>query len=138
MNVRKVLIVDDEPHVIRILRLILEREGYRVETANDGNEALEKMEGYEPDVLISDIQMDGMDGRILCRTARERYPLRTFLILVMTSMTAMEERGWVRDLSNTEFLEKPLSPRQLVARLAHHFFAAPADMEMNHARSGTG
>ncbi|HUW38530.1 MAG TPA: response regulator [Rhodocyclaceae bacterium] len=133
MKPRKVLIVDDEPHVIRVLRLTLEREGYRVETANDGNEALEKMAGYAPDVLISDIQMDGMDGRTLCRTARRRYPLRSFLILVMTSMTAMDERDWVRELSDIEFLEKPLSPRQLVARLARYCFAPPGDLEIDHA-----
>lgn len=127
MMPKKILIVDDEPHVIRILRLMLEREGYRVETANDGHEALGKIDAYAPDVLISDIQMDGMDGRTLCRTARQQYPDRVFLTLVMTSMTAMEERSWVRDLPNTEFLEKPLSPRQLVARLATYFSTMPAE-----------
>ena len=125
MTPKKILITDDEPHVIRILRLMLEREGYLVETANDGYESLEKMAGFAPDVLISDIQMEGMDGRELCRTARQRYPQRVFLILVMTSMTGMDERSWVRELPNIEFLEKPLSPRQLVARLATYFASLP-------------
>jgi DNA-binding response OmpR family regulator len=77
-------------------------------------------------VLISDIQMDGMDGRTLCPLARRTYPGHAFLILVMTSMTALDERAWARELSNTEFLEKPLSPRQLVARLGRHFAALAA------------
>ena len=133
MTAHKILIVDDEPHVIRVLRLTLERAGYLVQTAADGHEALGVMAGFAPDVLLSDIQMAGMDGRELCRIARQRYPERQFLILVMTSMTAIEERGWARDLANTEFLEKPLSPRQLVARLATYFAAAGAATEHNHA-----
>jgi CheY-like chemotaxis protein len=121
MNKRTILIVDDEAHVIRVLRLMLERSGYTVVSASDGKEALEKMAGRRPDAMVSDIQMAGMDGRELCRTVRARYPDEPFLILVMTSMTASDERDWVRQLANIEFLEKPLSPRQLVARLATSF-----------------
>ena len=132
MKPYKIMIVDDEPHVIRILRLALEKAGYAVASANDGNEALGAFAGFAPDVLISDIQMAGMDGRELCTTVRQRYPEQRCLILVMTSMTAMSERSWARDLSNTDFLEKPLSPRQLVARLATHFAALDAAPESTH------
>jgi CheY-like chemotaxis protein len=121
---KTILLVDDEPHVIRVLRLMLEREGYTVVSANDGNEALEKMSAARPDVMVSDIQMAGMDGRELCRTTRARYPGERFPIFVMTSMTASQEREWVRELANVEFLEKPLSPRQLIARLTTYFAAA--------------
>lgn len=121
MNKRTVLLVDDEAHVVRVLRLTLEREGYEVATAGDGNAALAAMAGKRPDVMVSDIQMAGMDGRDLCRAARARWPGEPFLILVMTSMTAADERSWVRELPNVEFLEKPLSPRRLAARLAEHF-----------------
>lgn len=126
---KNILLVDDEPHVIRVLRLMLEREGYQVASANDGNEALEKMAAGRPDVMVSDIQMAGMDGRELCRTTRTRYPDESFPIFVMTSMTASEERAWVRELANVEFLEKPLSPRQLIARLTTYFAAAAAKQE---------
>ena len=129
---RKILLVDDEPHVIRVLRLMLEREGYEVASANDGNEALEKMAAGRPDVMVSDIQMAGMDGRELCRTTRARYPDERFPIFVMTSMTASSEREWVRALANVDFLEKPLSPRQLIARLAT-YFASATQPENTHA-----
>ena len=132
MNKRTILIVDDEPHVIRVLRLMLEREGYAVATAADGGEALDKIAAHRPDVLVSDIQMDGMNGRELCQTVRARYPDELFPIFVMTSMTAAEERDWVRSLAGVEFLEKPLSPRQLVARLSAHF-ATAAEPETLHA-----
>ena len=133
MNKRMILLVDDEPHVIRVLRLMLEREGYEVASANDGNEALEKMRARRPDVMVSDIQMAGMDGRDLCRTTRARYPDERFPIFVMTSMTASGEREWVRELANVDFLEKPLSPRQLVARLAAHFANAAPQLENTDA-----
>ena len=133
MNKRTILLVDDEPHVIRVLRLMLEREGYEVASANDGSEALEKMSARRPDVMVSDIQMAGMDGRELCRTARQRYPDDPFPIFVMTSMTASGEREWVRELPNVDFLEKPLSPRQLIARLATHFAHAAPRQENTHA-----
>lgn len=129
MSKRRILIVDDEAHVIRVLRLMLEREGYLVDGAADGTEALAKMDAQLPDVLVTDIQMEGMNGRELCRAARARYPGNRFLILVMTSMTASEERVWVRELAQVEFLEKPLSPRQLVARLAAHFAATATQQE---------
>ena len=121
MTAYRILLVDDEPHVIRILRLTLEREGYEVRSANDGREALGVLETYEPEVMISDIQMAGMDGQELCTTARARYPERRFLIMVMTSMTAIEARGWASALTNTEFCEKPLSPRKLALRLSAYF-----------------
>ena len=124
MTQRHILLVDDEPHVTRVLRLALEKAGHAVTVAHDGHAALACMAQRVPDVLISDIQMDGMDGRTLCPLARTTYPEHDFLILVMTSMTALEERNWARELRNTEFLEKPLSPRQLVARLAKHFATA--------------
>jgi CheY-like chemotaxis protein len=133
MTKRTILIVDDEAHVIRVLRLMLERAGYDVLCASDGHEAMAMLAGARPDAMISDIQMAGMNGRDLCRTARERYPDEPFLILVMTSMTAAEERTWVRALPNVEFLEKPLSPRQLVARLAVHFNACSSGPETLHA-----
>jgi len=91
------------------------------------------MAARRPDVMVSDIQMAGMDGRELCRTVRTRYPDETFPIFVMTSMTASQEREWVRELANVEFLEKPLSPRQLIARLTTYFTNAAATQENPHA-----
>jgi DNA-binding response OmpR family regulator len=79
--------------------------------------------------------MAGMNGRDLCRTVRERYPDDSFPIFVMTSMTASAEREWVKGLAHVEFLEKPLSPRQLVARLAAYFASAPTKQETPDANA---
>lgn len=125
MNKKSVLVVDDEPHVTRVLRLALEREGYDVTTACNGVEALGKLQEGLPDAMITDLQMPKAGGRTLCESARRLYPAKDFLILVMTSMTAWEEREWVARLANTEFLEKPLSARRLTARLASYFNEQP-------------
>lgn len=115
---RRILLVDDQPHVVRVLRLTLEREGYTVEVAGNGAIAIEQIRMQAPDVLITDIQMPVMTGEALCRTIHAEFPQRAFPILVMTSMTERDNRKWAGEIPNTQFLEKPLSPRSLVSTLA--------------------
>jgi len=116
----RVLIVDDEPHVMRVLSLCLTRAGYEVDQAMDGAAALEMINARAPDFLITDVHMPGMGGEQLCRAIHAQFPDRRFPILVMTSMTARENREWASRIPNTEFLEKPLSPRSLIDRLGRH------------------
>lgn len=113
-----VLIVEDEPHVVRVLRLALEREGYRVESVTNGEAALASIEAAPPDLLITDLQMPRMGGDELCRTLHEQLTARQFPILVSTSRPETEHRQWSREIPNLTFLEKPLSIRKLLARLA--------------------
>lgn len=118
---KRILIVDDHPHVIRVLKLSLEREGYCVESACDGNDAIARIRLASPDVMITDLCMPGMGGQALCQAIQTELPERRFLILIMTSMTAKDERDWTSKFANLEFLEKPLSPRRLCTRLAEYF-----------------
>ncbi|HOY02949.1 response regulator [Zoogloea sp.] len=115
---KRLLVVDDEPHVARVLRVSLAKDGWSVETARDGAEALRAIANNPPDVMITDIQMPGMGGEELCRELHASLPHRPFPILVMTSMTARDQRDWARDLGSIEFLEKPVSPRRIAALLA--------------------
>lgn len=118
---KRVLIVDDEPDVTRVLKLSLRSRGYEVESLCDPCLALEKVRTFAPDVLITDLQMPGMSGRQLCERIEAEMPQREFLILVMTAMAARENREWVARIRNAEYLEKPLSPRGLAARLDAYF-----------------
>ena len=77
---KRILIVDDEPHVVRVLKLALERAGYLVDQAGDGKEALEYLQRSEPDVLITDIDMPRMTGRELCTHIDKELPDRSFQI----------------------------------------------------------
>jgi CheY-like chemotaxis protein len=117
----KILIVDDEPHVLRVLKMSLEKVGYSVEVAANGREALEKIQRETPDVLITDIHMPVMDGEELCRIIEQTMPDRQFLIYVLTSRTEIEHREWSRQIGNLRFMEKPVSIRDLTEKLAQNF-----------------
>jgi CheY-like chemotaxis protein len=120
---RRILIADDEPHVIRVLKLSLDRCGYRVETAPNGEDALERVRQSPPDLLISDIQMPRMSGEKLCECIDTELPDREFPIIVMTASTFVSESHWSRQHRNLVLLEKPLSVRRLLALVGTLFCA---------------
>ena len=117
----KILIADDEPHVLRVLKLSLEKEGYAVETCSNGKEALQRLEQSHPEILITDIQMPLMTGEELCKHINQHMPERKFLIFVLTSRTEIEHREWSRDIPNLLFLEKPVSIRNLLDKIEGYF-----------------
>jgi CheY-like chemotaxis protein len=118
---KKIVIADDEPHVLRVLKLSLEKEGYAVDTCANGKEALARLEQEYPDILITDIQMPKMTGEELCLHIERHMPDRNFLIFVLTSRTEIEHREWSREVHNLLFLEKPVSIRNLVEKLDGYF-----------------
>ena len=117
----KIMLVDDEVHVLRILKVSLEKQGYQVETFNNGLDALEALSRTKPDVLITDIQMPRMSGEELCYQIEEKYPDREFLIFVLTSRTEMEHREWSARIDNLKFMEKPVSIRNLLNQPSEYF-----------------
>jgi len=121
MSAKRILVADDEFHVIRVVKLFLERAGYVVDTVPNGQEALESILRDPPDALLTDISMPRMTGQQLCMELQKQLPGRTFPIFVMTSMTEREHRDWTQKLPATTLLEKPVSMRVLVAALARHF-----------------
>jgi CheY-like chemotaxis protein len=126
---KRILIADDEPYVVRVLKLSLERAGYQVESASNGKVALERLHADPPDVLITDIQMPVMTGKELCARIQAELPQHDFLIFVITSRTEVEHREWSSQLDNMMFLEKPISMRNLLAKLDEYFARAVATGE---------
>jgi two-component system, OmpR family, alkaline phosphatase synthesis response regulator PhoP len=118
---KKILIVDDEPHVTLLLKQFLERTGFSVNTAANGEQALNRIAEQPPDVLITDAQMPKMDGIELCETIISRHPDRLPLIIMMTSRTDKHIRVWAEDHSRVLLMEKPLSMRRLAAQLTQYF-----------------
>lgn len=111
---KKILIADDEPYVIRVIKLKLINAGYEVTTASNGLEALEKIESLRPDVLISDINMPKLSGKELCFRSMPLKQEKEFLTIVITSSIEKADRDWVHSLEKTVFLEKPFSPKALL------------------------
>ena len=118
---KKILLADDSPSVRRVISMSLEMEGYEVESVCNGEEALQKLAISHPDVLITDISMPKMNGRELCHSIHNEYPERQFRIYVITANVGRDEREWVSQISNIDFLEKPVSPRRLQSQLADYF-----------------
>ncbi len=124
-----VLVVDDEPKVLRITRLSLEKMGYRVETANDGQEALERLREEPFDVLVTDINMPRMSGEELCLALQAECIDEGLLVFVATGRTGDHHRAWAGDLANVELMEKPVSLRKLVARIGERLACAAGALE---------
>ena len=126
MNAKRILIADDEPHVLRVIELFLRREGYEIEAVRDGQQALESILRRPPDLLITDVNMPRMTGTALCLELKKQLPGREFRIIVIASMAESEPRELVADMPGVSFIEKPLSMRSLVAMLAKLFATSPA------------
>jgi two-component system, OmpR family, response regulator MprA len=112
----KILVVDDEPAVRESLRRALELEGYELELAADGSEALERLESDpEPDAMILDVLMPGVDGLEVCRRIRaagSRLP-----VLMLTARTQVEDRVEGLDAGADDYVTKPFALDELLARV---------------------
>jgi len=118
---KRILLVDDEPMVLRVMRGALEREGFQVDIAVNGEEAWAKMAESCPDVLVTDIEMPRLSGRDLCQRIQRELPDREFPIFISTSLTALEHREWSKHISRLVFLEKPISIRKLRGEISKFF-----------------
>jgi chemosensory pili system protein ChpA (sensor histidine kinase/response regulator) len=115
-----VMVVDDSLTVRRVTQRLLVREGYRVVTAKDGLEALEKLADERPVVLLSDIEMPRMDGFDLLRNVRSDPRLADLPVVMITSRIAQKHRDYAAELGVDHYLGKPYSEEELLAIVARH------------------
>jgi two-component system sensor histidine kinase/response regulator len=113
----RILIVDDTEHARRINGAVLSREGYELEFASDGAEALEKVAAFQPDVILSDVVMPGMDGLEMCRAIKKNPLQRHIPVILLSSLDRKEDIVHGLDEGADEFLPKPANPRELCARV---------------------
>ncbi len=114
---KTILVADDEPFVLRSLEFILKKEGYRVVTAVDGQEALEKAKAERPDLCLLDIQMPRMDGNQVCRHLREDPERKNTYIVMITAKGQEADRQNSLDSGANEYFTKPFSPRKVITRV---------------------
>ncbi|OPA79525.1 DNA-binding response regulator [Paenibacillus selenitireducens] len=110
----KIMVVDDDPHNVELVKLFLEQEGLEVVEAADGVEALEKLDTIKVDMVILDIMMPNMDGWELCEKLRELYDF-PLLMLTAKGETSQKVKGF--ELGTDDYLVKPFEPIELVVRV---------------------
>ena len=110
----RILIVDDDPHIREVLRFALAREGFTVDEAENGAQALERFEQAPPDLVVLDVLMPELDGTEVCRRLRQRH---TTPIVFLTSRDDEVDRILGLELGGDDYVTKPFSVRELVARV---------------------
>ncbi len=110
----KVLVVEDDPHAVELVRLYLSRDGHTVLTARDGLEGLRLAREELPDLLVLDLMLPGMDGLQVCRLVRQESDMP---IIMLTARVEEEDRLTGLDLGADDYITKPFSPRELAARV---------------------
>ncbi|HXX93383.1 MAG TPA: response regulator transcription factor [Planctomycetota bacterium] len=126
MSKGKVLIVDDEKDLVKLVRYNLEREGYEVLAATTGESGLAMALAHSPRVVILDRMMPGLDGLEVCRQLRQQ-PRATYLpILLLTAKATEEDRVAGLEAGGDDYITKPFSPRELVARIKAVLRRAPS------------
>lgn len=110
----KILIVDDEPNILHLVMAYLQPEGYEVQTAANGRLALQLFRSFQPDLIVLDIMLPGMDGlELLTRLRRES----DVYIILLTAKNAETDKLVGLTVGADDYLTKPFSPRELVARI---------------------
>lgn len=109
-----ILVVDDEKNIVQLARLYLNKEGYQVEAAYDGAQALEKAKSLRPALIILDIMMPEMDGLSVCKELRKTSNVP---IIILTARDDDVDRIVGLELGADDYVTKPFNPRELVARV---------------------
>jgi two-component system alkaline phosphatase synthesis response regulator PhoP len=114
---KKILIADDEPDILEILQYNLEKEGYDVITAKDGEEALLKAKNNKPELIILDIMMPKKTGDEVCEILRSQAAFKNTLIIFLTALN--DESSHIKGLETgaDDYVSKPVSPKVLVSRV---------------------
>jgi phosphate regulon transcriptional regulator PhoB len=114
---KKVLIVEDELDLIRLLKYNLEKEGFRVSAASDGTVALAEMRREEPDLVILDLMLPGLSGLEVCRQIRRHDRFAEIPVMMLTARNEEADRVVGLELGADDYVTKPFSMRELVARV---------------------
>ena len=114
---RRVLIVDDEPNIVTALEFLLERRGYEVRVATNGEEAVALVESFRPDVMLLDVMMPKRSGYEVCQRVRERPDMQHVKIVMLSAKGREAEVSKGLSLGADLYITKPFSTQELVERI---------------------
>ncbi|HMR42944.1 MAG TPA: response regulator transcription factor [Saprospiraceae bacterium] len=129
MGKSKILVVDDEPDIVEILRYNLEKEGFQVVSASNGEEGIKVAEKEHPDLIILDIMMPEMDGVEVCRTLRNKKEFENTLVAFLTAREEDYSQIAALEVGGDDYITKPIRPRVLISRIKA-LFRRSGRMEM--------
>jgi len=110
-----ILLVDDEPNIVQLARMYLEREGFRVQAVGDGQAALQAIERHKPALMVLDLMLPVLDGMEVCRRLRGQES--SLPILMLTARDEDVDKILGLELGADDYMTKPFNPRELVARV---------------------
>ncbi len=124
---KKILAVDDERHIVRLVQVNLERAGYEVITAYDGKDALEKVASENPDLVVLDVMMPYMDGFEVLQNLRKNQSTRELPVIMLTAKAQDADvfRGWQSGVDC--YLTKPFNPMELISFVKRIFKSLEGD-----------
>ena len=108
------LIVDDEEPALSMMRALLEQKRFDVTTARDGLEAMEKIQGRKPDLILLDVMMPDLDGYQLCDLLKKNPEYKNIPIIIITAKSQKKDIFWAREKGADEYLIKPVDPDALL------------------------
>ena len=118
MSNKKIFTIDDEEHIIKVIKDILEPEGYDIESAINAEEALEKLKSYVPDLILIDFILPGMSGRELAEKIRAESILKDTKIAFITGVSLMPAgMKELEKLNISDFIKKPFQYKDLIERV---------------------
>lgn len=117
MPKEKILIVEDEKDIVKMLEYNLKKDGFRVISANSGEDALEKATKERPDLIILDLMLPGMDGLDACKTLKNETKSASIPIIMLTAKSQESDKVLGLELGADDYVTKPFSPRELIARI---------------------
>ena len=117
MAKEKILIVEDNEDIIEMIAYNLKKEGYRVLSILDGEEAIGLAKREKPDLIILDLMLPGMDGLEVCRAIKNKESLSAIPIIMLTAKSQEADKVVGLELGADDYMTKPFSPRELIARI---------------------
>jgi len=114
---KKILIADDEPYILRSLSFVLKKEGFDIETACNGEEALEKAQQFNPKILFLDVMMPKKDGYEVCNELKSNPKTKDIYIIMLTAKGQIIDKEKGLTTGADEYITKPFSPREIVNKV---------------------